>query len=87
MIITPSQPATSLPPRPLVIGPVKVSCPRCDRELGHQVRITLETARRAAKRPAPTEALLTCPGCLRMFVAALALSPSGRMAAVQAVAA
>jgi LSD1 subclass zinc finger protein len=74
-------------PLPLVIGPVKVSCPRCDRELGSQVRITLETARRAAQRPAPTEALLICGGCRRLYVAALALSPGGRMAVVQEVAA
>jgi len=74
-------------PRPLVIGPVKISCPGCDRELGHQIRVTLETARRAAKRPAPTEAVLACPGCHRLYVAALALSPGGRMAAVQEVAA
>ncbi len=74
-------------PRPLVIGLMSVNCPRCDRELGHQIRIVLETARRAAKRPAPTEALLTCPECRRLYVAALALSPGGRMAVVQEAAA
>jgi hypothetical protein len=74
-------------PLPLVIGPVRIFCPRCDTELGSQVRITLETARRAAKRPAPTEALLVCPDCRRLYVAALALSPGGRMAVVQEVAA
>ncbi len=74
-------------PQALVVGPVVVDCPRCNAPLGAQVRITLETARRAAKRPAPTEVLLVCPGCQRLFVAALALSPSGRMAAVTEVAA
>jgi len=72
-------------PRPLVIGPVKVSCPRCDRELGHHIRVTLETARRAAKRPASTEAVLICPACHRLYVAALALSPGGHMAVVREV--
>jgi len=74
-------------PKPLVIGPVKIACPRCDRELGHQIRVTLETARRAAKRPAPAEAVLICPACHRLYVAALALSPGGHMAVVQEVAA
>lgn len=74
-------------PTALVIGPVHVNCPRCDTPLGSQIRVTLETARRAAKRPAPTEALLVCPNCQRLFVAALALAPSGRMAAVTEVAA
>lgn len=70
-------------PQSLVIGPVVVDCPRCDAPLGAQVRITLETARRAAKRPAPTEALLVCPDCQRLYVAALALAPSGRLVAVE----
>jgi len=74
-------------PLPSVIGPVSINCPRCDRQLGHQIRITLETSRRAAKRPAPTEALLICPDCHRLYVAALALSPGGRMAVVQEAAA
>ena len=74
-------------PRPLVIGPVQLNCPKCDAPLGSQLRVTLETARRAAKRPAPTEALLICPDCQRLYVAALALSPGGRLAVVQEVAA
>jgi len=74
-------------PKASVIGPVSVTCPRCDRELGHQLRVILETTRRAAKHPAPSEALLICPACHRLYVAALALSPGGHMAVVREVAA
>ena len=71
---TTPQPERSLPPRPDVIGPVRISCPRCDTELGHGIRVTLESAWTAAKRPASNEAYLVCPSCRTAWIAALWLS-------------
>jgi hypothetical protein len=65
---------TYRPPRQAMIGPVDVSCPRCDVPLGFALRVTLETARQAAKRPQLPEALVTCPNCQRAWVAGLWLS-------------
>ena len=57
-----------------VIGPIPVNCPQCDTALGRQIRITLESEWSASKRRGLPEALLACPGCRRLFVAALWLS-------------
>ena len=61
-------------PRPLVIGPVSVSCPTCDTDLGRQVRITLESAWSASKRSVGRECYLVCPACSKAWIAALWLS-------------
>jgi hypothetical protein len=61
-------------PRQAMIGPVDVSCPGCDAPLGFALRVTLETARQAAKRPQLPEALVTCPSCRQAWVAGLWLS-------------
>ena len=78
MIITSPQPGTSLPPTADLIAPVRISCPKCGSALGPQIRVTLEAARRAAKRPAPTEAVLSCPDCEEAWIAALWLSIAAR---------
>ena len=57
-----------------VIGPIAVNCPRCNTALGRQVRITLGSAHNVSTRRGLPEALLACPGCRRLFVAALWLS-------------
>jgi uncharacterized protein with PIN domain len=62
------------PPRHEAIGPVSVNCPRCGQPLGFALRITMESALNAAKRPSLPEAFLTCPNCRRAFVAGLHLS-------------
>lgn len=60
--------------QPDLIGPVPVSCPKCDHDLGPQVRVTLQSAWSASKRPAPSEAYLVCPHCRKAWVASLRLS-------------
>ena len=62
------------PPRQAMIGPVDVSCPSCDVPLGFALRVTLETARQAAKRPQLPEALVTCARCQRIWVAGVWLA-------------
>jgi hypothetical protein len=62
------------PPRHDAIGPVSIECPRCDQPLGYAIRITLERATNAAKRPALPEALVCCPACRRLWIAGLHLS-------------
>ena len=62
------------PPRQAAIGPVEIHCPSCDVPLSFALRVTLETARQAAKRPQLPEALVTCPNCQRAWVAGLWLS-------------
>jgi hypothetical protein len=62
------------PPREAAIGPVEITCPSCATPLGFSVRVTLETARQAAKRPQLPEALVTCPSCHQLWVAGLWLS-------------
>jgi hypothetical protein len=57
-----------------VVGPIAVDCPRCNTPLGYALRITLESARNASRRPALPEALLSCPSCRQPFVAGLWLS-------------
>ena len=54
--------------------PVEIYCPSCDAPLGFALRVTLETARQAAKRPQLPEALVACPNCHRAWVAGLWLS-------------
>jgi len=61
-------------PTASVIGPVTITCPKCDTNLGPHVRVTLESAWSAAKRPASSEAYLVCPTCRKAWVAALWLS-------------
>jgi hypothetical protein len=62
------------PPRPDLIGPVQVNCPKCGHDLGPQVRVTLESAWSASKRSTAREAYLVCPHCRKAWVAALWLS-------------
>lgn len=71
---TSPQPVRSLPPSPDVIGPVRVSCPQCDAELGYGIRVTLESAWSASKRAPAAAAYLVCPSCRKAWVASLALS-------------
>ena len=59
------------PPRQAAIGPVEIQCPSCDVPLGFALRVTLETARQAAKRPQLPEVLVTCLNCQRAWVAGL----------------
>jgi hypothetical protein len=61
-------------PGPDVIGPVRISCPRCDTELGYGIRVTLESAWSASKRSPAAAAYLVCPSCHKAWVASLALS-------------
>ena len=67
-------PSTSAHERPDVIDPVRISCPKCDTQLGHGIRVTLESAWSAGKRPALREAYLSCPNCRRAWVVTLQLS-------------
>ena len=60
--------------RPDPIGPVAVSCPHCDTDLGPRVRATLESVWSAARRPVPREVYLVCPSCRTAWVASLWLS-------------
>jgi hypothetical protein len=62
------------PPRHNAIGPVNIECPHCGAALGYQVRLTLESARQAAKRPQLAEAFVVCSSCHRLWVAGLHLS-------------
>jgi hypothetical protein len=57
-----------------VVGPIAVDCPWCNTPLGYQLRITLESAFNASRRPQLPEALLSCPGCREGFIAGLWLS-------------
>jgi hypothetical protein len=57
-----------------VVGPVAVNCPRCSTPLGYALRITLETAHNASRRPSLPEAIIACPHCRKSFVAGLWLS-------------
>jgi hypothetical protein len=62
------------PPRQAAIGPVEIQCPSCDVPLGFALRVTLETARQAAKRPQLPEAVVTCTSCRRIWVAGVGLA-------------
>lgn len=62
------------PPRQAAVGPVQIDCPACTEKLGFALRITLERAREAAKRPQLPETLIICPSCRRVWIAGLHLS-------------
>jgi hypothetical protein len=64
------------PPRHAAIGPCAITCPSCDAGLSFALRVTLESARQAAKRRYLPEAFLVCPHCHRQWVAGLWLAPT-----------
>jgi hypothetical protein len=55
-----------------------LSCPSCRHEHDAPVRVTVETSRRAANRPASPEIVHICPACRALLV--LALRPAPREA-------
>jgi hypothetical protein len=61
---------------------VRISCPKCDSELGYGIRVVLESAWSASKRSPAAAAYLVCPNCrkawvAKAWVASLALSIAG----------
>ena len=49
----------------------EVVCPTCGHEHTPFIRLTLETSRRAGKRPATAEAVHVCPECQAVLVLTL----------------
>ncbi len=63
-----------------LIGPVCLSCPRCDTDLDYQLRVTLTSAWSASKRPPAPEAYVVCPSCRKAWIAGLWLSSAAYVA-------
>jgi hypothetical protein len=50
-------------------------CPNCGGEHAPSLRVTVETPRRAAKRPVTPEVLYLCPTCHALLILALHPAP------------
>jgi hypothetical protein len=53
-------------------SPILGTCPDCGSAIAPRLRVVLESAYAAAKRPVTPELLALCPQCRKQFVVSLA---------------